>query len=98
MSNDDHHNLPNELDRALRRATGRTLTGLTALRWAVRDHVHKQRARGNDLDEIQLQLRAILTQALEGVAPVEHTDDGQGALALQVIQWSSAFYTESAPS
>jgi len=97
MSTDGQHNLlPDELERALRRATDRTAGTLTALRRAVRDHVHRQRAGGNDLDEIQLQLRTLLARALEGTATAEQADGGEETLTRQVLQWSSGFYTERA--
>lgn len=95
MLNNQHNPLPRELELALRRATDRTLTALASLRHAVREHVHQERAGGNDLDEIQLQLRAIVARALDGVPPAEHTDGGHHArLTRQIIQWSSGFYTE----
>lgn len=94
MSNDRHNLLPDELERALRRATERTLGALTALRRAVRDHVHQQRAGGNDLDEIQLQLRTIVARTLDGVPSSDHADGDHGTLTRQIIQWSSGFYTE----
>lgn len=34
--------LPDELGRALRRATNQTMAALTALRRALREHVHKE--------------------------------------------------------
>lgn len=98
MSADSQHNsLPDELERALRRATSHTLGALTSLRRAVRDHVHRQRAGGDDLDEIQLQLRALATRAGESVGTQKAwTDDNQDTLTRQIIKWSSGFYTERA--
>jgi hypothetical protein len=87
--------LPDELDRALRRATDRTLAALTALRRAVREHVHSERASGNDLDEIQLALRGIIARAQDGLPRADGNGDGQhDALTTQMIKWSEGFYTE----
>lgn len=95
MSTDDQHKpLPDELERALRAATDRTLATLTALRVAVREHVHRSRDRGDDLDEIQLQLRTIAARAVAGI-PLTHDAEGTtGSLGVQMLQWSKSFYTE----
>jgi hypothetical protein len=95
MSTDNRPNpIPDELARAFRRATDRTLSALTALRIAVREHVHKGRAGGNDLDEIQLQLRMMADRALDGLPANDQADGDQRSLTRQIIQWSEAFYTE----
>ena len=95
MLKDDQHNpLPDELDRALRAATDRTLATLTALRVAVREHVHKSRDNGDDLDEIQLQLRTIADRALAGIQLGDTTDGRSGSLSRQIVRWSEGFYTE----
>jgi hypothetical protein len=94
MSNENKRKLPDELDRALRRATDRTLGALTALRHAVREHVHHERAGGNDLDDIQLELRAVIARALEGMPSPGDVDSGHAVLTGQIIQWSAGFYTE----
>src|SRR3954464_1500606 len=95
MLKDDQPNpLPDELERALRAATDRTLATLTALRVAVREHVHKGRDSGNDLDEIQLQLRTIADRALAGIQLGENTDGRSGSLSRQIVRWSEGFYTE----
>ena len=96
MSTNDQNNfLSDELERALHRATDRTMGALTSLRQAVRDHVHHQRDGGNDLDEIQLQLRTISIRAMDGISPVPLTDGDQSNLNRQIMQWSSTFYTET---
>lgn len=95
MSTDDQNNfLSDELERALRQATDRTMGAFTSLRRAVREHVHYQRDSGNGLDEIQLQLRTISTRAMDGIGPVPVTAGDQGNLNRQIMQWSSTFYME----
>jgi hypothetical protein len=95
MSTDDQPDqLPDELARAFRRATDRTLGALTALRVAVREHVHNSRNRGSDLDEIQLQLKTMVARALDDIPTDEQADADNRSLTLQIVQWSETFYTE----
>ena len=56
--------LPDELDRALRRATDRTLVALTSLRKAVRQHVQDEKDGGATLPEIEMELREIIARVL----------------------------------
>jgi hypothetical protein len=94
MLTDRPNPLPEELERALRRATDRTLAALTALRRAVRDHVHKERSDGNDLDQIQLELQSIVARALDGVPPHNTAGGDHATLTRQIIRWSEGFYAE----
>lgn len=94
LKEDQHNPLPDELDRALRAATDRTLTTLTALRVAVREHVHKSRDKGDDLDEIQLQLRTIAERALSDIPSTDVAEGTTGSLGRQMLRWSEGFYTE----
>ena len=85
--------LPDELDRALRRATDRTLSALTSLRKAVRQHVRTERSHGATLAEIDLDLRALVARAQKGLSQSDGDGDGHhDALAVQVIKWSEGFY------
>ncbi len=87
--------LPDELERALRRATDRTLSALTSLRRAVRQHVRTERDRGATLPGIELDLRAIIARAQEGISNRDGADDGDGhhdGLTAQVVKWSEGFY------
>ena len=86
--------LPDELDRALRRATDRTLSALTSLRKAVRQHVRTERSHGATLAEIDLDLRTLVARAQEGLSHRDG-DGGDGhhdALTTQVVKWSEGFY------
>jgi hypothetical protein len=87
--------LPEELDRALRGATDRTLVALTALRKAVRQHVQDERERGAALSEIELGLRAIIARVLEDAAGCDSIDGERDALASQMMKWSHGFYKQN---
>jgi len=87
--------LPEELDRALRGATDRTLVALTALRKAVRQHVQDERERGAALSEIELGLRAIIARVLEDAAGRDSIDGERDALASQMLKWSQGFYKQN---
>jgi len=84
--------LPEELDRALRGATDRTLVALTALRRAVRQHVQDERNRGTGLDEIEIELRTIISRVLKDAAGRDSIDGERDTLANQMIKWSAGFY------
>ena len=96
MSNPDvkPHPLPDELDRALRRATDRTLVALTSLRKAVRQHVHDERDRGTSLPEIERELRAIIARVLKDAEGRESIDGERETLATQMLKWSQGFYNQ----
>ena len=89
------HPLPEELDRALRRATDRTLVALTSLRKAVRQHVHDERERGTSLPKIELELRAIIARVLKDAEDRDIVDGEREALANQMIKWSKGFYNQN---
>jgi hypothetical protein len=95
-SEDDSPNpLPEELDRALRRATDRTLVALTSLRKAVRQHVHDERERGSSLPDIERELREIIARALKDAEVREPVDGERETLSNQMIKWSHGFFEES---
>jgi len=90
--------LSRELDQALRQATNQALSALTSLRRGVRQHVRIERDRGATLSEIELDLRALLARAQEGLAPKDGGDGGDGhhdALSALVIKWSKEFYAQN---
>jgi hypothetical protein len=86
--------LPDELDRALRGATDRTLVALTALRKAVRQHVQDERARGTTLSDIEEELRTIIARVLEDAAGRDSIDGEREVLGTQMMKWSAGFYHE----
>jgi hypothetical protein len=88
------HPLPEELDRALRRATDRTLVALTSLRKAVRQHVHDERDRGTSLQEIELELRATIAGVLKDAEGRDSVDGERDTLATQMLRWSKGFYDQ----
>jgi hypothetical protein len=88
------HPLPEELDRALRRATDRTLVALTSLRKAVRQHVHDERERGTTLPQIELELRGIIARVLKDAEGRDSIDGERDTLAHQMLKWSKGFYDQ----
>lgn len=84
--------LPEELDRALRGATDRTLVALTSLRKAVRQHVHDERGRGTSLQQIEVELRTIISRVLKDAAGRDSIDGERDTLANQMMKWSAGFY------
>lgn len=86
--------LPEDLDRALRQATDRTLFALTSLRKAVRQHVRSERNRGATLSNIDLDLRAMIARVHKAISETDGdgADGHQDALTTQVIKWSEGFY------
>jgi hypothetical protein len=88
------HALPEELDRALRRATDRTLVALTSLRKAVRQHVHDERERGTTLSQIELELRGIIARVLKDAEGRDSVDGERETLAHQMLNWSKGFYDQ----
>ncbi len=87
--------LPEELDRALRRATDRTLAALVSLRRAVREHVQSERDGGATLPQIELDLRELISIAHEKSARVNGGDGEHQALASQMIKWSEGFFNQN---
>ena len=88
------HPLPEQLDRALRRATDRTLVALTSLRKAVRQHVQDERERGTSLPEIETELRAIIARVLKDAEGRDSVDGERDTLANQMLKWSKGFYDQ----
>ena len=84
--------LPDELDRALRRATDRTLIALTSLRKAVRKHVQDEKSRGATLPEIEMEMRELIARVLADAEGRDSIDGERDTLAAQMIKWSEGFY------
>jgi hypothetical protein len=93
--NNARNPLPEELDRALRRATDRTLVALTALRKAVRQHVRDERDRGAALAEVELELHEIIARALRDAEGRDSVDRERDTLANQMVKWTAGFYNEN---
>lgn len=87
--------LPEELERALRRATDRTLAALTALRRAVRDHVHNERDGGASLQQIELDLRALIERAHKNTVRGDGADGEHETLTTEMIRWSEGFFSQN---
>ncbi|GAC1412528.1 MAG: hypothetical protein NVSMB53_09590 [Gemmatimonadaceae bacterium] len=89
------NSLPEELDRALRRATNRTLVALTSLRKAVREHVRNERERGTTLSAIELDLRALIARLHQEAVRTNGPDGEHETLAAQMIKWTEGFYKQN---
>lgn len=87
--------LPEELDRALRRATDRTISALTALRKAVLVHVNGERERGISLAAIKLDLQGIISRVHDSARKDGDGDGEHEIIAAEVIKWSEGFYKRS---
>jgi hypothetical protein len=102
--------LPEELARALRRATDRTISALTSLRKAVLEHVSNERERGASLEEIKVDLQEIISRVRDsagkdgnangngngnGHGNGHHHWDGEQTIAAEVIKWTDGFYKRS---
>jgi hypothetical protein len=92
---DQHDDSPMQLpageERALRRATGHTLTSFAFLRKALREHVESERKQSSLL-EIEVGLRALVARTrLE--LPVMPADAGlQDNLSEHLLEWTEAFF------
>ena len=86
--------LPEELDRALRRATDRTLVALTSLRKAVRQHVTDERDKGTSLSNVELELRELIARALRDAEGRDSIDGERDTLANQMLKWTEGFYNQ----
>jgi hypothetical protein len=87
--------LPEELDRALRRATDRTISALTALRKAVLFHVNGERERGVSLATIKLDLQGIIARVHESALKDGDGDGEHEIIAAEVVKWTDGFYKRS---
>jgi hypothetical protein len=87
--------LPEELDRALRRATERTVSALTALRKAVLVHVNSERNRGISLEHIKLDLQGIISRVHDGATKDGDGDGEHETISAEVIKWADGFYKRS---
>ena len=102
-SNDDGtlNPLPEELNLALRRATDRTISALTALRKAVLVHVDGERHNGVSLDQIKLDLQEIIARVHDasgknGNGNGNGNGDGEHKIiSAEVIKWTEGFYKRS---
>jgi hypothetical protein len=83
--------LPAEAERALRRATGHTLTSFAFLRKALREHIESERKESALLD-IEVGLRALVARTrLE--LPIAPADAGsQDNLSEHMMEWTETFF------
>ena len=84
--------LPDELERALQRATVQTIASLGALRKALRAHVHRERDQGATLPDIENALRALVSRAESSSPTTANGDGAEDSLASQLVKWSEDFF------
>lgn len=83
--------MPAAAERALRRATGRTLTSFAFLRKALREHVEDER-KESSLEEIEIELRAIVARVRQDL-PAGPADAGsQDNLSEHLMEWTETFF------
>jgi hypothetical protein len=93
--------LPEELDRALRRATSRSLSALTSLRKAVLQQVNSGQEHGTTLAQLKLDLLEIISRVQDsdgrgdGDGSRDGADNEHETVAAQVIKWTDGFYKRS---
>jgi hypothetical protein len=83
--------MPAAAERALRRATGRTLTSFAFLRKALREHVEDERSHSS-LEEIEIEMRALVARVRQEL-PTGPPDAGsQDNLSEHLMQWTETFF------
>ena len=83
--------MPAAAERALRRATGRTLTSFAFLRKALREHVEGER-KESSLEEIEIELRALVARVRLDL-PIGPADAGsQDNLSEHLMEWTETFF------
>jgi hypothetical protein len=87
--------LPDELERALHQASGRTLQSLAVLRRALRQHVRSERNHGITMSELEVELRALVTRSESRADDASRNDAGCGSLSDQVVKWGEAYFTQA---
>jgi hypothetical protein len=92
---DEHYEsptqLPSELERALRRATGHTLTSFAFLRKALREHVESERSQSSLL-EIEVELRALVARTRLELPAVPADARSQDNLSEHLMEWTETFF------
>jgi NADH dehydrogenase FAD-containing subunit len=87
--------LPDELDRALRRATDRTVSALTALRKAVLVHVNSERDRGISLEQVKLDIQEMVSRVHDGAVKQGDGNGEHDTISAEMIKWTDGFYKRS---
>lgn len=92
---DRHHDspiqLPADAERALRRATGHTLTSFAFLRKALREHVENERKEGSLL-EIEIGLRALVARARLELPVTPGIVGSPDNLSEHLMEWTETFF------
>jgi hypothetical protein len=86
--------LPDELERALHNASGRTLQSLAVLRRALRQHVQSERSHGVTLTGLEIELRALVTRSESRANDASRNDARYGSLSDQVVKWGETYFRQ----
>jgi hypothetical protein len=86
--------LPDDLERALGQATGRTLESLAVLRRALRQHVRTERNHGVTFSDLEIELRELVSRAESKVPSRSDDPSSQRSLSDQVVSWGEAFFRQ----
>jgi hypothetical protein len=87
--------LPDDLERALRQAAGRTFESLGVLRRALRQHVQSERDHGVGFVELEVELRKLVTCAEGESTPPVAPEGLRTNLSNQVVKWSEGYFSEN---
>jgi hypothetical protein len=92
---EQHEDLPVELpvaaERALRRATGHTLTSFGSLRRALREHVEIERKQSSLL-EIEIELRSLVARTRLELPTPSANAGSQDNLSEHLVEWGEIFF------
>ena len=92
---DQHQDSPIQLPaaaaRALRRATGHTLTSFAFLRRALREHVESEREKSSLL-EIEIELRALVARTRLELPTASANAGSQDNLSEHLMEWTETFF------
>jgi hypothetical protein len=92
---DEHYEssaqLPDEIERGLRRATGHTLTSFALLRKALREHVESERSQ-RSLLEIETDLRTLVARTRMELPAFPAEAGSQDNLSEHLMEWTDTFF------
>lgn len=95
MVPDQYHDSPVRLpagaERALRRATGHTLTSFAFLRKALREHVERERDQ-TSLIEIEIEVRALVASTRLELPTGSANAGSQDNLSEHLMKWTDTFF------
>ena len=91
QSHDSSIQMPAAAERALRRATGHTLTSFALLRRALREHVETER-KERTLVEIEIELLTLVARARLELPERPAEGGSQDNLSEHLMEWTDTFF------